>query len=165
MAQDSGKTTRCIIFFIRSRAEENVKNEPLLLPRGRLHSISAQNKYRSLQMNGKVAVLSPSCSLHISQARVAIHICPDLVNVTDDADFCISTRCSEKNASDAPSARYWSHNELLSQFHNLLLRISYRWWKHKAKITSRKLNTRKSTYFNTFVPDILIYTGLIRPWF
>lgn len=72
-----------IILFICSRAEENVKNELLLIPRFTQHQCGdgQKNKYRRLQMYRKVTLLSHSCSLHISQARVAIHICPDPVNV------------------------------------------------------------------------------------
>lgn len=87
-----------IILFIRSRAEENVKNEPLLIPRRSLHSTSVETgrtthigDYKCIETLHYYLRAAASTSVKPELPSISVQTLSTYVRVTDDADFCVFT--------------------------------------------------------------------------
>lgn len=83
------------ILFIRCRAEENVKNEPLLIPSGRLHSTSVETgrktnigDYKCIEKLHYYLTAAASTSVKPELPSVSVQTLSTYIRVTDDADFC-----------------------------------------------------------------------------
>lgn len=150
-----------IMLFIRSQAEENVKNGPLLSPRGRLHSISVETgRITDYKWIEKLHYyLTAAASTSVCQLSTSIH-------VTDDADISIflHDNVRGKKVSDALSSinlrqnEFWSHNtgkntkDFLQMIEN-------------KQRSSPETETRVRVIIFQHIWDIFMYICQVRSWF
>lgn len=96
-AQDSWKTRRSLLYCLFSELRKNVKNGPLLSPRGRLRSISVEtgritniDDYKWIEKLHYYLTAAASTSVTSeSHQSISVQTLSTSIHVTDDANICI----------------------------------------------------------------------------